>query len=192
MPDIVLASSSPYRQELLSRLKIPFTSYSPEIDETALPNENFEAHVKRLSIAKALAASLQFPDALCIGSDEIAGLNSEILGKPLTHENAVLQLRKMSGQTVTFYTGVCITIKRSNYQDYRLALTKIHFRDLTDEMIETYLQKEQPYFSAGSFKSETLGTALIKRFEGHDPTALIGLPLIDLTEMLEKAGGKVL
>lgn len=192
IPELILASSSPYRRELFERLKLPFQCHSPDVDETALPNESFEEHVKRLSLAKAYKVAELFPDAVCIGSDEIAALGNEILGKPLTHENAVIQLRKMSGQTVTFYTGVCVVIGATTYQDYRLATTKILFRELSDRKIENYLHKEGPYFSAGSFKSETLGSALIKKFEGNDPTALIGLPLIDLTEMLEHAGVDVL
>lgn len=190
MLPIVLASSSVYRKELFSRLKLPFQTASPDIDESMLPNESFEEHVKRLSFAKAHIVAKRHPEALCIGSDEIAALGNDVLGKPLTHENAVLQLKKMSGQTVVFYTGVAVVKK--DYEDYRLAITKVTFRKLNDSMIENYLLKEQPYFSAGSFKSETLGSALITKFEGNDPTALIGLPLIDLVEMLEKAGVKVI
>lgn len=192
MIPLILASSSPYRRELLARLKLPFESYSSHIDETALENETFEEHVKRLSLAKAYEISKRFPNAFCIGSDEIAGLEKEILGKPLTHENAILQLKKVSGKTITFYTGVALINASLHYEDYRLSTTKIVFQKLTDHMIENYLQKEKPYQSAASFKSETLGVALIKRFEGNDPTALIGLPLIDLAQMLEQAGIRVL
>jgi septum formation protein len=192
MIDIILASSSPYRRELLSRLKLPFQCHSPEIDETALPDESFEDHVQRLSIAKAQAVSQTYPKSVCIGSDEIATLGTDILGKPLNHPNAILQLTKMSGQTVTFYTGVAVVIGASDYLDYRLVTTQVRFRDLSPKMIENYLNKEQPYHSAGSFKSETLGSALITQFEGTDPTALIGLPLIALTEMLGKAGMDVI
>jgi len=192
MLDIVLASSSPYRKELLARLKLPFQVATPDIDESPLTNESFEEHVQRLSLAKAKEVGKTFPHAICIGSDEIAALDNEILGKPLTHQNAVIQLKKMSGKTICFYTGLALTIANTGYEDYRLAITKITVRELNDRMIENYLTKEQPYFSAGSFKSETLGSALITRFEGHDPTALIGLPLIDLTAMLEKAGMAVI
>lgn len=192
MTHLILASSSPYRRELLARLQLPFESYSPHIDETALENETVEAHVKRLSLAKAHEISKRFPDLFCIGSDEIADLGKEILGKPLTHENAILQLKKVSGKTITFYTGVALVNAALDYEDYRLSTTKIVFRELNDRMIENYLQKEKPYHSAASFKSETLGVALTKRFEGNDPTALIGLPLIDLAEMLEQAGISVL
>lgn len=191
MIDLILASSSSYRRELLERLKLPFQCVSPEVDETALPNETFEAHVKRLSLAKAQAVAKRYPARICIGSDEIATLGNNILGKPLTHDKAILQLTQMSGKTVTFYTGVAV-VRGESYQDYRLTMTKVTFRELSSKMIETYLTKEQPYNSAGSFKSETLGSALITQFEGKDPTALIGLPLIELTQMLEKAGVAVL
>lgn len=192
MSNLILASSSPYRRELLTRLRIPFESYSPDIDESALENESFEAHVKRLSLAKAYEASKRFPEAICIGSDEIAGFEKEILGKPLTHDNAILQLKKISGKTITFYTGLAVVKSASHHEDYRLSTTTITFREFNDQMIENYLHKEKPYHSAASFKWETLGIALTKRFEGNDPTALIGLPLIDLADMLEKAGLDVL
>ncbi len=186
MTSLILASSSIYRKELLSRLKVPFDTYSPDIDESRLENESIKDMVKRLSIAKAKAANIKHPNCICIGSDEVAGLNDVILGKPGTHENAIAQLMQMSGKDVVFYTGVCV--KGLEFESYHLSTTTITFKDLTPVMIENYLQKEKPYQSAGSFKSETLGSALINRFESEDPTAIIGLPLIKLCESLELAG----
>ena len=192
MTQIILASSSPYRKELLSRLRLPFEIFAPHIDEAPLLDESFEDHVKRLSLAKAHEVAKQFPHAYCIGSDEVAGLSNEILGKPLTHENAKAQLEKLSGKTVTFYTGVALVQASNHFEEYRLAMTHVTFRSLSDEMIEAYLQKEKPYHSSASFKSETLGSTLILRCESHDPTAIIGLPLIELTNLFEKAGISVL
>lgn len=192
MQKLLLASSSLYRQELLSRLKISFDCYSPDIDETPKNGESIEALVLRLSKEKAKAASTQYPDAICIGSDELAVLNNEVLGKPLTHENAIQQLSAMSGQKVDFYTGICVLSTSPTFEDCRLVMTSVTFRKLTPSMIENYLQKEKPYQSAGSFKSETLGSALIEKFHGDDPTAMIGLPLIALCDMLEKAGMPVI
>lgn len=188
MKKIILASSSVYRQELLERLKIPFDSYSPDIDETPQANETVEELVGRLSKAKAKAALLRYPDTVCIGSDEVAVLHNRVLGKPLTHANAIMQLSAMSGQKVDFHTGVCVLSTNPAFEDCRFVTTSVLFRQLTPSMIENYLLKEKPYHSAGSFKSETLGAALIEKFQGDDPTALIGLPLIVLCEMLNLAG----
>ncbi|MGE3317669.1 MAG: nucleoside triphosphate pyrophosphatase [Candidatus Berkiella sp.] len=188
MPKLLLASSSIYRQELLGRLKIPFESYSPDIDETPKNGESLEALVLRLSKEKAKAGVMQFPEAVCIGSDEIAALENTILGKPLTHENAIQQLTRMSGQKVDFLTGVCVYAPKLSFEDCRLVTTTVIFKKLTPSMIENYLQKEQPYQSAGSFKSETLGSALIDKMQSDDPTAIIGLPLITLCHMLNKVG----
>lgn len=185
---IILASSSPYRKTLLERLKIPFAVESPDIDESFLSHETFEAHVMRLAVEKAQAIAKRYPEAICIGSDTIGTLGTTLLGKPMTHENAVIQLRHMSGQKVTFYTSVSVVIHAKQHVECRCNTIHIYFRELNDRMIENYLQKVQPYFSSASFQSETLGSALIKRFEGNDPTALIGLPLIDLTQMLETVG----
>ncbi|HRE31920.1 MAG TPA: Maf family nucleotide pyrophosphatase [Candidatus Berkiella sp.] len=192
MQKLLLASSSIYRQELLSRLQIPFGCFSPDIDETPKNGESIEALVLRLSKEKAKAALNQYPDAICIGSDELAVLNKEVLGKPLTHENAIQQLSAMSGQKVDFYTGICVLSSAPAFEDCRLVTTSVTFRKLTPSMIENYLQKEKPYQSAGSFKSETLGSALIEKFHGDDPTAIIGLPLITLCNMLEKVGMAVI
>lgn len=193
MKPLLLASSSIYRKALLSRLQLPFTTYSPDIDETPLPNESCEILVQRLSIEKAQVAANLHPNTVCIGSDEVAVLNGKILGKPSNHENAIIQLSSMSGQKVYFYTGLCVAITGTeSYQECQLAITAVKFRPLTDSMIENYLQKEKPYGSAGSFKSETLGSALIEKFEGDDPTAMIGLPLILLCDMLNRAGVEVI
>lgn len=188
MHKLLLASSSIYRQELLGRLKIPFDSFAPDVDETPKTGESIQALVLRLSKEKAKAASNRFPEAVCIGSDEVAALGNVILGKPLTHENAVMQLMSMSGKKIEFHTGVCVYAPTLSFEDCRLVTTAVTFRKLTPSMIENYLNKEQPYQSAGSFKSETLGSALIEKFHGDDPTAMIGLPLITLCDMLEKVG----
>jgi septum formation protein len=192
MIHLVLASSSPYRQALLTRLRMPFEVYTADLDEKRLPNESIEEHVKRLSLEKSLAASQLYPHAYCIGSDEVAGLKNEILGKPLTHENAIKQLKSISGQTITFYKGLALVNASKNLEEYRLSTTHVTFHKLTDKMIESYLQKEKPYHCAASFQSETLGSALITQFESDDPTAIIGLPLINLTDMLMQAGIEIL
>jgi len=188
MKKLLLASSSVYRQELLARLKVPFDSFAPDIDETPKMGESIQALVLRLSKEKAFAASHRFPDAICIGSDEVAALGNTILGKPLTHEVATKQLTDMSGKKIEFHTGICVYAPALSFEDCRLVTTAVTFRQLTPNMIENYLIKEQPYHSAGSFKSETLGSALIEKFHGDDPTAMIGLPLITLCDMLQKIG----
>ncbi len=192
MYPLILASSSIYRHELLSRLKIPFTTFSSDIDETPHPGEPIPEMVLRLSKEKAHACALLNPGAICIGSDEVAALGNTILGKPLTHENAIKQLSEMSGQQVIFYTGVCVSAPFLKHEDIRMATTTVTFRTLSQQMIENYLHKEKPYHSAGSFKSETLGSALLERFESEDPTAIIGLPLIMLCDMLSRVGIEVI
>ena len=191
MKPLLLASSSIYRRELLSRLQIPFTTYAPDIDESPLPGESWPELVLRLSKEKAQVAAALHPKSICIGSDEVAALNSTLLGKPGDYANAKRQLQQMSGQKVFFYTGVCI-VGPNQYEECQLATTAVLFRKLTDNMIENYLAKEKPYGSAGSFKSESLGSALIERFEGEDPTAIIGLPLILLCGMLARVGIEVI
>lgn len=188
MHNIILASSSIYRRELLSRLQIPFNTFSPEIDETPQPNESIEALVLRLSKEKAKIAANKYPKAICIGSDEVAALEGTILGKPGDHVSARNQLTKMSGRKVDFFTGVCVYAPFLSFEDCQLVRTAVKFRPLSPQTIEQYLLKEKPYFSAGSFKSESLGSALIEHFEGNDPTAIIGLPLILLCDMLRNAG----
>jgi septum formation protein len=192
MHPIILASSSIYRQELLSRLKIPFTTFSSDIDETPRNGESIFDMVLRLSKEKALAAAIKNPGCVCIGSDEVASLNNTILGKPGNYENAVKQLSQMSGKEVIFYTGVCVSAPFLRHEECRMATTTVTFRKLPQHQIENYLRKEEPYQSAGSFKSETLGSALLEKFESEDPTAIIGLPLIMLCEMLRKVGIEVI
>lgn len=192
MRPIILASSSIYRKELLERLKIPFTTHSSDIDESPLPGEPIPDMVLRLSQEKALAASIVYPDAICIGSDEVAGLNNTILGKPLTHQNATKQLQSMRDKKIIFYTGVCVVSPHHSHIDTRMSETAVTFKNLTDKMIENYLNKEKPYHSAASFKSETLGSALIDKMECDDPTAIIGLPLIVLCDMLRAVGVEII
>lgn len=189
---LILASSSIYRQELLSRLGVPFTCFAPDIDETPLPQETWQNLVMRLAHEKAQVAAQKYPEAICIGSDEVAALGNSLLGKPGNHDAAVTQLKQMSGQKVSFYTGVCLYSRALGHSETNIAITSVVFRELTSNMIENYLSKEKPYNSAGSFKSETLGSALITRFEGEDPTAMIGLPLIMLCDMLRKVGIEVI
>jgi septum formation protein len=191
MHPIILASSSIYRQELLSRLKIPFTTFSSDIDESPKNGESIFDMVLRLSKEKALSAAKKNPGSICIGSDEVAALNNTILGKPGNYENAVKQLSQMSGQQVIFYTGVCVAAPFLHHEECKMAKTTVTFRKLSQQQIENYLSKEQPFQSAGSFKSETLGSALLEKFESDDPTAIIGLPLIMLCEMLRKVGIEV-
>lgn len=189
---IILASTSIYRSQLLSTLQIPFQTASPDVDETPLPGESARQTSQRLSQLKAQAVAQQFPDALIIGSDQVALLEGEQLGKPLTHDNAVRQLRSMRGKTVDFFTAVSLFNSSNNEMQTALAETKVSFRDLTDDEIERYLHKEQPYHCAGSAKSEGLGIALIQSIKGDDPNALIGLPLIILIDMLRKQGVNVI
>ncbi len=187
-PQIVLASTSPFRRELLSRLCIPFEIVSPAVDESQLPGETPEVMVQRLSEAKARAGAAQFPRALVIGSDQVAVVDDEVLGKPGDHERARAQLQKLSGRTVSFLTGLCLYNAASGIAETRLVPFRVRFRTLDEARIERYLQREQPYNCAGSFKSEGLGITLFKAMEGDDPTSLIGLPLITLTGLLAKAG----
>ena len=189
---LILASTSPFRRELLARLGLPFAVRPPEVDETRQPGEEAPALVARLAEWKAQAIARQEPAALVIGSDQAAVLAGEIVGKPGDHERAVAQLRRASGRTVTFYTGLCLLDSASNQRQVTVEVFQVAFRQLTAEMIEGYLRREQPYQCAGSFKSEGLGIALFERLEGDDPTSLIGLPLIRLTRMLEAAGVAVL
>jgi len=189
---IILASTSIYRSQLLSTLQIPFQTASPDVDETPLLGESAPQTSQRLSQLKAQAVAQQFPDALIIGSDQVALLEGAQLGKPMTHDNAVRQLRSMRGKTVDFYTAVSLFNSRTKEMQTALAETKVRFRDLSDDEIERYLHKEQPYHCAGSAKSEGLGIALIQSIQGDDPNALIGLPLIVLVDMLKKQGVNIL
>jgi len=185
--NIILASSSPYRKELLDRLGLGYTSVSPEIDETALPGETPAALVERLAEQKARAVGAR-QAGLIIGSDQVATINDDILGKPGNHENAVAQLQRLAGQRVIFQTGLCLLDSTNHEAQVDVIPFTVQFRALTNEQIERYLRAEQPYNCAGSFKSEGLGITLFEKMIGDDPTALIGLPLIRLTAMLDKAG----
>lgn len=187
-PRLVLASSSRYRSELLSRLRIPFETATPDVDESPLPNESAQQTSLRLSITKAQAVASLYPDALIIGSDQVALLGNQQLGKPLSHSNAVNQLRSMSGMKVTFYTALTLLNTRTNTMQTDVAVNDVHYRELNDVQIESYLHAEQPYDCAGSCKIEGLGIALISKMDGDDPNALIGLPLILLVSMLLKEG----
>jgi septum formation protein len=185
---LILASTSRYRHELLSRLRIPFDVVSPEVDETPVAGESPSELARRLALAKANAVAARFPDALVIGSDQVADLHGEPLGKPGHHERAVAQLRNMRGQLVVFQTAVAVVCRNSGYSACELAAVRVLFRALSDAEIEAYLQAEQPYDCAGSAKSEGLGIALLERIDSDDPTALVGLPLIRTCAML-RAGG---
>jgi septum formation protein len=177
---------------LLSILQIPFKTAAPNVDETPLPGENAQQTSARLSILKAHAVTKDYPNALIIGSDQVALLDGQQLGKPYTHDNAVRQLRAMRDKTVVFYTALTLLNSADNSIQTEIDETKVTFRNSSDEEIERYLLKEQPYHCAGSAKSEGLGIALISRIEGKDPNALIGLPLITLVSMLKKQGVEVI
>lgn len=192
MTQLVLASTSRYRRDLLSRLHIPFEVVSPNVDETPLPNETPSATALRLSVLKAQAAAGQFPNALIIGSDQVLMLDSEQLGKPGNHENAFAQLKKMQGKAMVFHTALTLLNSKTGKTQTRDVPTVVHIRKLSDAQIEAYLKKEAPYDCAGSARSESLGIALMERMDSPDPTALIGLPLMALTEMLMNEGVDVL
>lgn len=189
---IVLGSTSPFRKALLEKLHIDFTCDSPNIDETPLDDETVEDMVVRLAIAKAQAISGNHSNALIIGSDQSAMLDNKKLSKPGNFENAFKQLTRASGRSITFQTGLCLlNTQTGNIQSACIPYTVV-FKTLTPKMIENYLHKEEPYNCAGSFKSEALGIALFERFEGDDPNALIGLPLIELVNFLDNEGFSIL
>ena len=189
---LVLASTSPYRKALLEQLQLQFTCARPDADETPLADEKVEDMVVRLSELKALAVAEEFPNALIIGSDQSAVLNGEILTKPGNRENAIKQLQAASGQRITFQTGLCLLNANTGVSQKACVPFTVVFRLLSDKMIGQYLDKEQPYNCVGSFKSEGLGVALFERFEGDDPNALIGLPLIRLNDFLRNEGIEIL
>ena len=189
---LVLASTSPYRKALLDRLQLDYTCASPDIDESPRANESVEEMVGRLAQNKAEAVAASHPDALIIGSDQSAELNGRPLSKPGNFPNAVKQLQAASGKRVVFQTGLCLLNALSGHVQTACVPYTVVFRQLTIEMIEHYLNKEQPFNCSGSFKSEGLGIALFEKFEGEDPNALIGLPLIKLTQFLENEGFSVL
>lgn len=189
---LILGSTSRYRRELLSRLHLPFEVAAPEVDETPQSGESPQALACRLALAKARAVAARFPDSVVIGSDQVADLAGEPLGKPGTHERATAQLRRMRGQTVIFQTAVAVVCIESGFEQTDLAPVEVRFRPLDDNEIEAYLQAEQPYDCAGSAKSEGLGIALLDAIHNDDPTALVGLPLIRTCRLLRAAGVRVL
>lgn len=189
---LILASTSLYRRELLGRLRIPFEVAAPRVDETPLPGEAPRALALRLALAKAQAVAVQFPQAVVIGSDQVADLEGQPLGKPGQHDRAVAQLQSMRGRVVIFQTAVSVVCQASGFADTQLASVKVQFRELSDAEIEAYLQAEEPYDCAGSAKSEGLGIALLAQIDNDDPTALVGLPLIRTCQMIRAAGVRIL
>ena len=188
---LVLGSTSVYRRELLSRLRLPFTVEPPQVDETPRHGESPEALARRLAAAKAAAVARLHPAAVVIGSDQVADLDGEPLGKPGNHANAVAQLQKMSGRTVVFQTALTVMCEETGFAQHDLAPVRVRFRTLGSDEIEAYLQAEQPYDCAGSARSEGLGIALLDAIDSDDPTALVGLPLIRTCRMLRAAGLRV-
>jgi septum formation protein len=187
-PRLILASSSAYRRELLSRLQLPFEAISPDIDETPHAGETPDATALRLAAEKAAAIAHLHPDALVIGSDQVATLDGDQIGKPGDHARALAQLQKMRGREVVFHTALCLWDGRSGTHEVQNVQTFVTFRDLPDAELDAYLRIEQPYDCAGSAKNEALGIAILERIDSSDPTALTGLPLIALTSMLRRAG----
>lgn len=185
---LILGSTSPYRRELLERLRLPFEVQRPEVDETPLNGETPVALAQRLAMAKAQAVAQRFPQAIVIGSDQVADLHGEPLGKPGNHPSAVAQLQRMRGQTVVFQTAVAVVCQATGFAQCDLAQVKVVFRDFSDESMQSYLHAEQPYDCAGSAKSEGLGIVLLERIDNHDPTALVGLPLLLTCRLLRSAG----
>lgn len=191
-PQIILASTSKYRRELLARLGLPFEVASPDVDEAPLPDEAPADTARRLAEAKARAVAPRFPQAMVIGSDQVAVLDGMRLGKPGNHATAVRQLKSMRTKEVVFHTALCLCNAASGHAETRIVPFWVRFRDYSEAQIERYLRREQPYDCAGSARSEGLGIALIAEMRGSDPSALIGLPLIALTEMLAAQGVSVL
>jgi septum formation protein len=185
---LILASTSRYRKELLARLGLPFEVAAPGVDEDVLRGEAPADTALRLSVLKARAVQARYDDALIIGSDQVASSGDQRLGKPGDHDTSVRQLRSLSGKAADFHTAVSLLDSKSNQMQSKVVLCRVFFRTLDDRRIESYLSREQPYDCAASAKAEALGIALIARIETDDPTSLIGLPLIALTEMLERAG----
>ncbi len=188
---LILGSTSRYRRELLSRLQVAFSVDAPDVDETPRPGEAPAALARRLALAKACDVARRHPQAVVIGSDQVADLDGDPLGKPGTHDRAVAQLRRMSGRTVVFQTALAVVCLDSGFEQVDLAAVRVVFRSLQDDEIERYLRIEQPYDCAGSAKSEGLGIALLERIDNDDPTALVGLPLIRTCRMIRAAGVKL-
>lgn len=189
---IILASASPFRKEILSRLGLPFITCAPDVDESMLVNESADSLVARLAENKARAIAKDQENALVIGADQVAVLNGAILGKPGNHKKAVQQLTQASGNSMMFYTGLCLVNSTTGSAQIEVEKFEVVFRDLTEQQIENYLQREQPYNCAGSFKSEGLGITLFEKLNGDDPNTLIGLPLTRLVRMLENEGVEVI
>ena len=189
---LILGSTSPYRRELLARLRIPFEVAAPDVAETALDFETPRQLACRLAMAKAQTVAAQFPACVVIGADQVAELDGQALGKPGTHARALAQLRQMSGKTVIFQTAVAVVCHETGFAQSELAQVAVRFRTLTDREIEVYLLAETPYDCTGSAKSEGLGIALLEAIDNDDPTALVGLPLIRTCRMIAAAGIKVL
>ena len=187
-PELILASTSRYRRELLERLRMPFRALSPETDETPLPGETPSALAERLALAKARALGARFPDAVVIGADQVADVDGVAIGKPGDHARAVEQLRAMSGRTIVFQTALAVVRAATGFAEVRRVPVPVRFRALSDAEIEFYLRTEQPYDCAGSAKCETLGIALLEAIDSDDPTALVGLPLIRTSALLRAAG----
>jgi MAF protein len=189
---LILASSSPFRQQILKKFNLPFSSFSPDVDESHLSNETPEDLVARLSVLKAKAANDKFEEGLVIGSDQVAVHDGKILGKPHTKENAIEQLQSFSGNKVSFITGLCLYDIATNRHEVIVEPFNVHFNQLSLSQIEAYCDAETPYQCAGSFKSEGLGICLFEKLEGSDPNSLIGLPLIRLNELLARFNVDVL
>lgn len=190
-PEIILASGSPFRKQLLDRLQLDYECLPPDIDETIIAGEDASHYVCRLAESKADRVAVDHPQAVVIGSDQCALLGEKILGKPVSHENALRQLREAQGKTVVFHTAVCVLNPSAGFSAVEDVVYEVEFRNLSDRQLDHYLRVEEPYQCAGSFKSEGYGACLFNTMHGDDPTALIGLPLITLTRMLENAGIEV-
>lgn len=190
--NIILASSSPFRKQLLDRLHLDYQCISPDVDETLLNDESPDAYVRRLAQLKAETVALNHPDAVVIGSDQCAVIDDAILGKPGNFDRAFKQLKSAQGKTAYFNTGLCVSYKDGAFCETDNILFEVGFRQLSDAQITHYLHTEEPYQCAGSFKSEAYGVSLFSKMKGDDPTALMGLPLIRLIQMLEQAGVKVI
>ncbi|NOH61954.1 nucleoside triphosphate pyrophosphatase [Vibrio sp. RE88] len=188
---LVLASTSSFRKQLLNKLSVPFETASPDCDETPFSDERPEDLVQRLAKKKAESCHTNQP-SLVIGSDQVCVIDGKIIGKPLNRENAIQQLSRQSGKAIQFYTGLALHNTETNITDVKLDTFTVHFRQLTQQQISRYVEKEEPYYCAGSFKSEGLGIALFEKLDGKDPNTLVGLPLIDLIDMLETQGFSIL
>lgn len=185
---VILASTSRYRAELLQRLKIEFKQHSPVCDETPLNDETPRELVERLSVAKAQSIADQFPEHLVIGSDQVANHDGRVIGKPASHNDAVAQLRSLSGQSITFLTGLCVMQKSAQRILQSVVTTKVRFKSLDDAQIDRYLEADKPYDCAASFRSEGYGSTIVDNISSDDPTAIIGLPTILLSTYLDQLG----